>query len=156
MAYVRILVDGYSLLHRWPELAPSSARHSEAARSELVHVLTGYQDSISTPITVVFDGAGAPKDVPKPHSTRELEVIFSGKGKTADDVIERVACRLKAYGTPLVITDDRAERDTVTGFGGVATGCEGFIREIEERLEDQGKAMERHNRWEKERFNRAS
>jgi len=28
MALVRILVDGYSLLHHWPELAPGRARFS--------------------------------------------------------------------------------------------------------------------------------
>jgi predicted RNA-binding protein with PIN domain len=32
MALVRILVDGYSLLHGWPELAPGAPRHSERAR----------------------------------------------------------------------------------------------------------------------------
>ena len=36
MALVRILVDGYSLLHSWPGLAPSRARHSAAARDELI------------------------------------------------------------------------------------------------------------------------
>jgi hypothetical protein len=34
MPLVRILVDGYSLLHNWPELAPGKARHSAAARDE--------------------------------------------------------------------------------------------------------------------------
>jgi predicted RNA-binding protein with PIN domain len=55
---VRILVDGYSLLHSWRELAPGKARHSAAAREELIHVLRQYGDAIGTPITVVFDGAG--------------------------------------------------------------------------------------------------
>ena len=39
MSLVRILVDGYSLLHSWPELAPGKARYSAAAREELVRVL---------------------------------------------------------------------------------------------------------------------
>ena len=43
MALARILVDGYSLLHSWPELAPGQPRHSAAARDELVHVLAGYR-----------------------------------------------------------------------------------------------------------------
>src|SRR5450631_1639102 len=49
MALVRILVDGYSLLHNWPELAPGAARHSEAARDALVEMLTHYQDAKGTP-----------------------------------------------------------------------------------------------------------
>jgi predicted RNA-binding protein with PIN domain len=59
MALVRILVDGYSLLHSWPELAPGEPRHSAAARDELVHHLQLYSDAIAMPLTVVFDGAGA-------------------------------------------------------------------------------------------------
>ena len=39
MALVRILVDGYSLLHDWPELAPGKARHSASAREELIQRL---------------------------------------------------------------------------------------------------------------------
>ena len=60
MALVRILVDGYSLLHNWPELAPGRARHSAAARDELIRRLTLYQDATGTPVTVFFDGAGRP------------------------------------------------------------------------------------------------
>ena len=58
MALVRILVDGYSLLHNWPELAPGRARHSAAARDELIRRLTLYQDATGTPVTIFFDGAG--------------------------------------------------------------------------------------------------
>ena len=42
MALVRILVDGYSLLHNWPELASGAARHSEAARDALGEMLMQY------------------------------------------------------------------------------------------------------------------
>src|SRR5205814_1877523 len=91
MALVRILVDGYSLLHSWPELAPRFPRHSAAARDELIARLTQYRDAIETPITIFFDGSGAPPGTPKPHSSAELEVLYSGRGETADDMIERAA-----------------------------------------------------------------
>ena len=55
MALLRILVDGYSLLHNWPELAPDHPRHSERARQELIHVLTRYHDATGTPVTIFFD-----------------------------------------------------------------------------------------------------
>ena len=57
MALVRILVDGYSLLHEWVELAPGRPRHSAAARDELVRMLTLYRDATGTPLTVFFDGS---------------------------------------------------------------------------------------------------
>ena len=152
MSYVRILVDGYSLLHGWPEIAPGWPRHCETARDELIAVLENYQDSIGTPVTIVFDGSGAPPNLDSPISTREMEVLFSGKGKTADDLIERVAHRLQDFGTALVVTDDFAEQNTIAGFGAVPMGCSLFVREVEEVLGRMRKAIESHNRWEKKRF----
>jgi predicted RNA-binding protein with PIN domain len=154
MALVRILVDGYSLLHNWPQLAPRKARHSAAAREELIHVLTQYRDAIGTPITVVFDGAGAPVGTPKVESTPELEILYSRSGQTADDVIERAAYRLVEFGEVLVVTDDNAERDTVLSLGSMASGCLSFIRTIELTLADLQSDLKHHNRKERQRFQR--
>ena len=65
MALVRILVDGYSLLHNWPELAEGRPRHSEAARDALVEMLTHYQDACGKPVTVFLTVAAAAKPNPK-------------------------------------------------------------------------------------------
>src|SRR5262245_38478952 len=116
MALVRILVDGYSLLHQWPEVAPGTSRFSATARDALVQKLTAYRDATGTPITIFFDGSGAPPGTPKPASTPDVEILFSPAGVTADQMIERVAYRLRSFGDVLVVTDDHAERDTVIGF----------------------------------------
>ncbi|HVY72151.1 MAG TPA: NYN domain-containing protein [Verrucomicrobiae bacterium] len=154
MPLVRILVDGYSLLHNWPELAPGKARHSAMAREELIHMLTHYQDAIKTPVTVIFDGAGAPPGTPKNESTPAVEVLYSPKGKTADDLIERAAHRLSAYGPVLVVTDDFAERDTVVTFGGMFSSCAGFIQSVEAALTDLQSDVKRYNLAERNRYNR--
>jgi predicted RNA-binding protein with PIN domain len=152
MALVRILVDGYSLLHSWPELAPGKPRHSAAARDELIYQLTQYRDAIGTPITIVFDGAGAPPGTPKTPSTPELEIIFSRAGQTADDIIERVTHRMSGFGEVLAVTDDYAERDTVIAMGGMASSCLSFIQAIESTLNEQSRHIKNHNRRERDRF----
>ena len=154
MAVVRILVDGYSLLHAWKELAPGEARHSATARQELIRQLTQYRDAIGTPLTVIFDGGGAPPNTPEPVSPDGLEVLYSKKGQTADDLIERTAYRLKPYGEALAITNDYAERDTVIAMGGLAQSCEEFIQSIQETLREQADFVIQHNRREATRFKR--
>ncbi len=149
---VRILVDGYSLLHAWPELAPGRARHSAAAREALIEQLTHYHDATGTPVTIFFDGAGAPKGTPQAHSTREVEVLYSRAGQTADDLIERAAYRLSKFGEVLVITNDYAERDTVNSFGGMAQSCENFLRMMGEANRDMTLDLKEHNRRERSRF----
>lgn len=154
MALVRILVDGYSLLHNWPELAPGQPRHSERARDELIRVLTQYHDATGELITIFFDGAGAPASAQKPQSSREVEVLFSRAGQTADDLIERAAHRFQEYGQVLVVTDDFAERDTVGAMGAVVSSCVNFINSIEKALTEMQDDLQSHNRSEKNRFGR--
>jgi predicted RNA-binding protein with PIN domain len=154
MALVRILVDGYSLLHNWPEIAPGQPRHSARAREELIQILTQYHDATGEPITIFFDGSGAPPNTPKNESSRDVEVLFSSAGQTADDMIERAAHRFQSYGEVLVVTDDNAERDTVVGFGGTAASCDNFIRMIGGALSELRDELKNHNRAEQNRFKR--
>ena len=154
MALIRILVDGYSLLHSWPELAAGWPRHSAAAREELIRRLTLYQDASGTPITVVFDGAGAPGGTPAAASSPEMEVLYSQRGKTADQVIERAAHRFGAYGEVLAVTNDHAERETVMSLGGSACSCRNFIQDVENTLAELAEDITHHNRRERHRFQR--
>ena len=156
MALVRILVDGYSLLHNWPELAPGRPRHSAAARDELVRRLTLYRDATGTPITVFFDGSGPARGPSEFVSTPEMEILFSHDGKTADDLIERAAHRFQPYGEVMAVTDDHAERDTVISLGGTASSCDNFIQTIAQALADQQHDLKQHNRRERNEFNRRS
>ena len=152
MALVRILVDGYSLLHCWTALAPGEPRHSEAAREALVSVLTRYRDACGTPITIVFDGSGLRRNPAETRSTPEVEVLYSLAGQTADQIIERVAHRLQPYGEPLVVTDDLAERDLVISLGGMASNCDNFIRTVESALEDLDRDVKNYNLRERNRY----
>jgi len=154
MALVRVLVDGYSLLHSCPEIAPGKARHSPAAREELIYLLTQYADASATPITVFFDGAGAPAGTPKASSTPQMEILYSKPGQTADDLIERAAHRLCAFGDVLVVTDDFAERDTVLSLGAMTSSCANFLHTIETALQEMDSDLKRHNRGELGRFRR--
>jgi hypothetical protein len=154
MALIRILVDGYSLLHQWPELAEGVPRHSEAARDALVDMLQHYQDAAATPVTVFFDGRGT-RQKPKNQSANAIEVIFSSGGQTADDLIERAAHRFQPYGEVLAVTDDFAIRDTVTGFNGTIASCGNFIAMIQNALADLQEKLNNHNRAERSRFRRS-
>ncbi len=154
MALIRILVDGYSLLHNWPELARGKPRHSAAARDELIRRLTQYQDAAGTPITIVFDGAGAPPGTPRAHSTPAVEVLSSRAGQTADQMIERAVHRFQPYGQVMAVTDDHAERETVLSLGGFASSCLNFIQTVENALGELADDIKTHNRQERHRYQR--
>ncbi|HEX3889410.1 MAG TPA: NYN domain-containing protein, partial [Verrucomicrobiae bacterium] len=83
-----------------------------------------------------------------------VEVLFSRAGQTADDMIERAAHRFQDYGEVLVVTDDNAERDMVSGFGGSVASCANFIRMIGGALAELQDELKNHNRAERNRFKR--
>jgi predicted RNA-binding protein with PIN domain len=154
MALIRILVDGYSLLHHWSELAPGKARHSAAARDELIRVLTLYRDAVGTPITIFFDGSSPKRNPAEKTPSSEVEILYSRSGQTADDMIERAAHRFQPYGEVLAVTDDNAERDTVIGLGGMASSCGNFIQTVQNTLAELQDEIKHHNRRERNKFNR--
>jgi len=154
VALVRILVDGYSLLHSWLELAPGQARFSSAAREDLIRQLTRYQDAIATPITIFFDGAGDRLGTGDAASPDDVEVIYTRAGRTADDMIERAASGFARYGEVLAVTDDTAERETVISLGGHASSCRHFIQTVENTLAELAQDIKDHNRQERHRFQR--
>ena len=154
MALVRILVDGYSLLHGWPQLAPGKQRYSAFARDELVRKLTQYRDATGTPVTIVFDGTGAASRESEVKSTPEVEIIFSRAGQNADQIIERAAHQLASFGEVLVVTDDNLERETVLAGGAHASSCLNFIQTVESVLAEMQNDLKHHNRRERNRFKR--
>lgn len=154
MALVRILVDGYSLLHGWPELAPGKQRYSAFARNELIRKLTQYRDATGTPVTIVFDGVGSRQRESEVKSTPEIEIIFSRAGNNADQIIERAAHRLASFGEVLVVTDDNLERETVLAGGAMASSCLNFIHTVESALAEMQNDLKHHNRRERNKFKR--
>lgn len=155
MALVRILVDGYSLLHSWPELAPGKARHSPIARTELIRMVTQYHDASGVPVTIVFDGTTGLASAEEPPSRPEVEILYSHAGQSADQMIERAAHRLSAYGEVLVVTDDRAERDTVESAGAMTSSCLNFIRMMEVAQQEMQSQLKNHNQGERTKYQRS-
>lgn len=152
MALVRILIDGYSLLHNWPQLAPGRPRHSATARDELIRRLTLYQDAIGTPLTIFFDGNGSGKRTAPEPATSAVEVLYSRAGQTADQMIERATHRFGAFGEVLAVTDDLGERETVISLGGFASSCTQFILTVENALAEMAAEIKHHNRKEHHHF----
>jgi predicted RNA-binding protein with PIN domain len=155
MALARILVDGYSLLHEWEELAPGWPRYSAAAREALLDELTRYHDATGTPITVVFDGNRPDRGPAETRSSPHVEILFSKAGQTADQIIERVAHRMQPYGEVLAVTNDHAERDTVLSMGGMASSCRNFILTVQRAVEELERDVRNYNSKERNRFKKA-
>ena len=117
-----LLDDAHSVIFSWPDLHELHQRNGLVAREELTRRLTAYQDATGVRVVVVFDGKGAQSN--SESVPGGIQVFYSGGGKTADCIIERLAAK---YGTEheiTVATNDHLVQQTVITFGGLAISVE--------------------------------
>ena len=116
-----LIIDGHSAIFAWPELRELHGRNTALARRELISMLTHYQDSVGGHVVVVFDGKGRKTDS-EGRKDGNILVMYSRKGETADTVIEKLVARQSGRMRITVASNDRAELDAVSAFGGECIG----------------------------------
>ncbi len=121
----RLIVDGYSLIHRHPESRELLGRNRDLACQRITRLLDECAGLMAARTTIVFDGRGRAAQ-PAPHDG-PTEIIYAPAHLTADTVIERMVCNEADPARVRVVTSDRRERDTVTAAGAQAMSCGEFL-----------------------------
>lgn len=129
MTYEWLIIDGYNLLHKIPELARMLGTDIQSARQRLVRLAEGTALGLARQTTIVFDGREAGQDAAL--TSTHLEVFFSPGNLSADTVIERLVCKFEGSGKILVVTSDHAEHDTVSSAGAYTMSSEEFMDRCE-------------------------
>jgi len=120
-----LIIDGYNLLHQVDEFAALLNRDLQGARHRLVRMVEEPGHAMAAQTTLVFDGREAGRDATL--EAKHLEVFYSPGHLSADAVIERLVCRASCPEHILVVTSDRAERDTVSSAGAQTMSAEEFL-----------------------------
>ncbi len=84
---MRIIIDGYNLIRRIPDLKMVERTDMKEAREVLVRELSVYRTGKRHRISVVFDGAEAVRLGGNAQKIGGITVRFSPRGLTADQVI---------------------------------------------------------------------
>ena len=126
---LHLLIDGYNVIRRSPELGRLDREDLERGREALLARLAAYRRLRPHRITVVFDGAGAPAGLPERDRRAGVRVLFSRGGETADRLIAQLA-REEGDGV-LVVTSDAALQRTVASCGAEAVSAEDFATRLE-------------------------
>ena len=112
---VHIIIDGYNLIRRSPELSILDQRDIQMGRDVLIDMLTAYKKIKPHRITVVFDGQNAPLSSHKRDNQKGILIIFSNKGETADSLIKKIARKEKEKA--LVVSSDMDVVNSALGSG---------------------------------------
>jgi predicted RNA-binding protein with PIN domain len=143
----RVVVDGYNVIHAWPELNGLLGVSLEAARDRLVDRLGVYAHVSGAEVTVVFDAHRTMARNNAEETHQGVRVIFTRKGHSADHAIERIAYSAAGSGDPITVaTSDRFQRDLVRGMGGAVISAPELERRVLEAEKDLGRTVERYGR----------
>jgi hypothetical protein len=110
-----LLIDGYNFLKRTGLASLFDPSDLEGGRRSVLDALSAYKKERAVRITVVFDAMGGPSLARQKEGYRGIEVIYSKRGETADQVmVETIGASRAGL---LVVTSDRAIIDEAKRHG---------------------------------------
>jgi predicted RNA-binding protein with PIN domain len=143
----RLVVDGYNVVHAWPELKKLLQHSLADARDRLIERLAVYAQVRGADVTVVFDAHRTSSLANSEGDVDGVHVVFTRKGHSADHAIERLAYSLAGGSDPITVaTSDRFQRDLVRGMGGAVISALELERQVVEAEKDLGRSVDRYSR----------
>lgn len=125
-----LIVDGYNVIHAHPDLALLADDAMELARARLVEGLGELARVAEMHVTVVFDAARGHNAEAVRDRVLGVEVVFTGRGVSADAYIEAMALAASRPEDVTVATSDRATQEAVFSRGVLRMSS----RELVERM----------------------
>ncbi|MCG8608221.1 NYN domain-containing protein [bacterium] len=126
----KIIIDGYNMIHRVPELRQFLRASLEDARNELIQRIKSYLLDKAIEIIIVFDGSEAPPGLPPIEQHRRLKVIFSKRPFKADPVIISLISGSKKRQSLIIVSDDGEIKRAARSGGAMSISTSDFYSRI--------------------------
>lgn len=125
-----LLVDGYNVIHAWPELNIYK-NNLEDARDKLIGIMAGYGAFQNLEVTVVFDANAVSGARVFEQMSGKITVVYTREGETADSHIEKmsydlVRLRRRVY----VVTSDWVEQMVILGAGAYRISARELLQDV--------------------------
>ncbi len=145
----RLVVDGYNIVHAWPELARALRSEGlEEARRRLVARLAEYRATTGNEVLVVFDARFRAGGAEEREIVEGVEVRYGSAREFADHVIERLMYEASRQGRVLemvLATDDRLQRNLVAGMGVPTLSSRALRAEVERADQERSGELRRRS-----------
>lgn len=112
-----LLVDGYNIIHAWPELKELVDGNMDGARMKLLDSLSNYQGIRKCRIIVVFDAYRVQGHLEEVIDYDNILVVYTREAQTADQYIEKFAYDNQKKYNIAVATSDGLQQIIIRGFG---------------------------------------
>ncbi|MCL4416399.1 MAG: NYN domain-containing protein [Actinobacteria bacterium] len=108
-----IVIDGYNFIFKYYSRKSVSSDKLEQLRHKLINDLAEYKHAGDCDIVIVFDSQKSSEKERHSIKTKGVEVIFSGKAKTADSIIEEIAHLKEGYDKKFIVTSDNIQQTVI-------------------------------------------
>ena len=146
-----LLVDGYNIIFAWDELKAVAQDSLDAARQQLMDILSNYQGFRKCEVILVFDAYRVPRGVGEVSRYHNIYVVYTKEAETADAYIEKVTYELAKQYRVRVATSDGAEQLIILGHGALRISASTFKQEVEQAAGQIAAILAKNNRREKSR-----
>lgn len=126
-----LLVDGYNLIHAWPELSELARDNLDVARSRLIDILTNYQGYKQCLLILVFDAYKVKENLGVIEKYHNIYIVYTKEAQTADMFIERTTHQMSHQYQISVVTSDALEQIIVMAKGASRISSREFVKEVE-------------------------
>ncbi len=132
-----IFVDGYNVVNSWSNLKKNKQISLDSARQKLIDILHNYGAINDCKVILVFDGYKVSGNLENKYEhNKNLTVVFTRDGETADAYIERSVNELGRRFEVYVVTSDWLEQQTIFQRGAVRVSSVEFYNLVFKTSED--------------------
>lgn len=131
-----LLVDGYNIIHAWPELDELQKSNFDGARGRLLDIMQHYQSLIHSELIVVFDAYKVKGYVEEIVDLNNIHVVYTKEAETADHYIEKFAHEHGRKKNVTVATSDGVEQVIIRGQGCILMSARELLEDVNRREEE--------------------
>lgn len=154
-----LMLDGYNLIHAIPEFRKVMRRDGmDAARARFEDYSRCLHEPGKVRLTIVYDGQGAKDEVQQLiPGDPGLAIVFTQKGASADEFIERIIAGAKQADKIYVATNDLAIVQTFAAMGAFSLRADDLVGRIDDVLKAQRRSLDRtrvknRDKWDGREF----
>lgn len=130
-----LLIDGYNVVHAWPELKDIASVDINGAAGRLMDIVSNYQGMTGYNTILVFDAYKVLGHKQEEFDYNNIHVVYTKTAETADHYIERYTHENGKKYDITVITSDGVEQVIIRGQGSTLMTSLEFKNHYERSLE---------------------
>ena len=145
-----IFIDGYNVINSWSNLKKEKEKSLDSARQKLIDILHNYGAIHQCKIMLVFDGYRVVGNLENKYEyNKNITVIFTKSGETADAYIEREIHNIGRRFEVSVVTSDSLEQQTIFQRGATRISSIEFYNMVFNTSEDIKRVSTKSNQYDK-------